>query len=234
LGTATDDESESGLESSGTQRLDGNTFQLGGRTSHPDLRQRYQRHYRTSLGPASANLQPSGNIRVSTSSANQHQHHLNSPHRKYMDGTPQMGAGPSGTGSHSGMGHGHQEGHADGHHHAQGAGGHASGGHGGHGGHDNPNWSAGKSAFVLMVATVLFSLIAEVLIDSVDFVIDTGSKKESFGGGFEGEQSTDAKFVLDEKILGLTLFALVPTVTEFCKYFFSHDTDLWLIHCLFV
>ncbi|KAJ3334920.1 hypothetical protein HDU83_000764, partial [Entophlyctis luteolus] len=44
---------------------------------------------------------------------------------------------------------------------------------GGHGGHDNPNWSTWKSAVVLLLATLCFSLIAEVLIDCVDNVIDT-------------------------------------------------------------
>ncbi|KAJ3031428.1 UNVERIFIED_CONTAM: hypothetical protein HDU68_004118 [Siphonaria sp. JEL0065] len=76
-------------------------------------------------------------------------------------------------------------------------------GGGGHGGHDHPNWSAGKSTAVLLLATLFFSMIAEVLIDCVDNVIDTE------GGGLDG------KWVVDEKILGLTLFAIVPTVTEF-------------------
>ncbi|KAI9340923.1 hypothetical protein BDR26DRAFT_802538, partial [Obelidium mucronatum] len=80
---------------------------------------------------------------------------------------------------------------------------HGSGDAGGHGGHDHPNWSAKKSTAVLLLATLFFSLIAEVLIDCVDNVIDTE------GGGHDG------KWVVDEKILGLTLFALVPTVTEF-------------------
>ncbi|KAJ2717181.1 hypothetical protein H4R19_000125 [Coemansia spiralis] len=66
---------------------------------------------------------------------------------------------------------------------------------GGHGGHDAPNWSKSKSAFILCACTVVFSLIAEVLVDTVDVVIqDVGIK---------------------EKYIGLTLFALVPNVTEF-------------------
>ncbi|KAJ2700240.1 hypothetical protein H4218_002154 [Coemansia sp. IMI 209128] len=67
------------------------------------------------------------------------------------------------------------------------------GGHGG--GHDAPNWSKAKSAFILCACTVVFSLIAEVLVDTVDVVIQ--------GLGIK------------EKYIGLTLFALVPNVTEF-------------------
>ncbi|KAJ1742417.1 hypothetical protein LPJ78_002390 [Coemansia sp. RSA 989] len=65
---------------------------------------------------------------------------------------------------------------------------------GGHG-HDAPNWSKAKSAFILCTCTVIFSLIAEVLVDTVDVVIQ--------GLGIK------------EKYIGLTLFALVPNVTEF-------------------
>ncbi|KAG0041382.1 hypothetical protein BGZ83_001885 [Gryganskiella cystojenkinii] len=61
-----------------------------------------------------------------------------------------------------------------------------------HGGHDSPNWSKAKSATVLLACTVLYSIIAEILVDSVDAVSS-----------------------IDEKLLGLTLFALVPNVTEF-------------------
>ncbi|KAF9874518.1 calcium permease family membrane transporter [Colletotrichum karsti] len=64
-----------------------------------------------------------------------------------------------------------------------------------HGGHDAPNWSRGKSAFILMGATVLYAIIAEILVDTVDVVLDS--------------------FVIDEKFLGITLFALVPNTTEF-------------------
>ncbi|KAJ2745199.1 hypothetical protein GGI20_002338 [Coemansia sp. BCRC 34301] len=67
------------------------------------------------------------------------------------------------------------------------------GGHGG--GHDAPNWSKAKSAFILCACTVVFSLVAEVLVDTVDVVIQ--------GVGIK------------EKYIGLTLFALVPNVTEF-------------------
>lgn len=66
---------------------------------------------------------------------------------------------------------------------------------GGHGGHDAPNWGRGKSAFILMSATVLYAIIAEILVDTVDVVLEN--------------------FAIDEKFLGVTLFALVPNTTEF-------------------
>lgn len=62
------------------------------------------------------------------------------------------------------------------------------------GGHDAPSWSKTFSATVLAVCTVLFAAIAEVLVAKVDAVIPEGGS---------------IKFV------GLTLFALVPSVTEF-------------------
>ncbi|EPZ32884.1 hypothetical protein O9G_004769 [Rozella allomycis CSF55] len=62
-------------------------------------------------------------------------------------------------------------------------------------GHDAPAWSKIKSTIVLLVSTVLFSLLAELLVDSVDSVLKGG--------------------VLSERFIGLTLFALVPNVTEF-------------------
>ncbi|CAK7267780.1 hypothetical protein SEPCBS57363_002764 [Sporothrix epigloea] len=65
----------------------------------------------------------------------------------------------------------------------------------GHGGHDAPNWSRLKSAVILMCATALYAVIAEILVDSVDFVLDG--------------------FAIDQKFLGITLFALVPNTTEF-------------------
>ena len=64
-----------------------------------------------------------------------------------------------------------------------------------HGGHDAPNWSRTKSASVLMGCTVLYAIIAEILVDVVDVVLD--------GSG------------IPEKFLGVTLFALVPNTTEF-------------------
>ena len=75
----------------------------------------------------------------------------------------------------------------------------ATGGH--DGGHDAPNWSKLKSSVVLMGATVLYAIIAEILVDSVDVVL-------------EG-------FAIDEKFLGITLFALVPNTTEFLVRFCS-------------
>lgn len=65
----------------------------------------------------------------------------------------------------------------------------------GQGGHDAPNWSRMKSAVILMGATVLYAIIAEILVDTVDVVL-------------EG-------IAIDEKFLGVTLFALVPNTTEF-------------------
>ena len=63
------------------------------------------------------------------------------------------------------------------------------------GGHDAPNWSRAKSAFILLGATVLYAVIAEILVNTVDVVLE----------------SVD----IDEKFLGITLFALVPNTTEF-------------------
>lgn len=66
---------------------------------------------------------------------------------------------------------------------------------GGGGGHDGPSWSRTVSMSVLLGCTVLYAIIAEVLVDVVDVVLE--------GSG------------LDEKFLGVTLFALVPNTTEF-------------------
>ncbi|KAI9844268.1 MAG: hypothetical protein M1837_005678 [Sclerophora amabilis] len=63
------------------------------------------------------------------------------------------------------------------------------------GGHDAPNWSRSKSAIILMGATLLYAVIAEILVNTVDVVLDS--------------------FDVDEKFLGITLFALVPNTTEF-------------------
>jgi Ca2+:H+ antiporter len=63
------------------------------------------------------------------------------------------------------------------------------------GGHDAPNWSKIKSSIVLLGATVLYAVIAEILVNTVDVVLE----------------SVD----IDEKFLGITLFALVPNTTEF-------------------
>ncbi|THV04453.1 hypothetical protein K435DRAFT_714579 [Dendrothele bispora CBS 962.96] len=66
---------------------------------------------------------------------------------------------------------------------------------GGHGGHDAPSWSRLTSASVLLACTALYAIIAEILVDVVDVILS--------GSG------------LDEKFLGITLFALVPNTTEF-------------------
>ncbi|KAM3429396.1 hypothetical protein MY4824_008287 [Beauveria thailandica] len=65
----------------------------------------------------------------------------------------------------------------------------------GHGGHDAPNWGRGKSSFILLSATILYAVIAEILVDTVDVVLEN--------------------FAIDQKFLGITLFALVPNTTEF-------------------
>ncbi|KAI0720559.1 hypothetical protein C8T65DRAFT_715946 [Cerioporus squamosus] len=67
--------------------------------------------------------------------------------------------------------------------------------HGGHGGHDAPSWSRTTSASVLLACTALYAIIAEILVDVVDVILE--------GSG------------IDEKFLGVTLFALVPNTTEF-------------------
>ena len=63
------------------------------------------------------------------------------------------------------------------------------------GGHDAPNWSRLKSAIILLGATILYAIIAEILVNTVDVVL--------------------ASIDIDEKFLGITLFALVPNTTEF-------------------
>ncbi|TBU24061.1 hypothetical protein BD309DRAFT_1077685 [Dichomitus squalens] len=65
----------------------------------------------------------------------------------------------------------------------------------GHGGHDAPSWSRTTSASVLLACTALYAIIAEILVDVVDVILE--------GSG------------IDEKFLGVTLFALVPNTTEF-------------------
>lgn len=67
------------------------------------------------------------------------------------------------------------------------------------GGHDAPNWGRTKSAIILLGATVLYAVIAEILVNTVDVVLE----------------SVD----IDEKFLGITLFALVPNTTEFLVNF---------------
>ena len=63
------------------------------------------------------------------------------------------------------------------------------------GGHDAPNWSRTKSAVILLTATIAYAVIAEILVDTVDSVLSNVD--------------------IDEKFLGITLFALVPNTTEF-------------------
>ncbi|KAH3682053.1 hypothetical protein WICPIJ_006989 [Wickerhamomyces pijperi] len=64
------------------------------------------------------------------------------------------------------------------------------------GGHDAPNWSKNKSTFVLLASTILYAIIAEILVDCVDSVLVQFPQ-------------------LDPKFLGITIFALVPNTTEF-------------------
>lgn len=65
----------------------------------------------------------------------------------------------------------------------------------GGGGHDAPNWSNYKSTVILLGATILYAIIAEILVDNVDAVL--------------------SHFPINPKLLGLTVFALVPNTTEF-------------------
>ena len=63
------------------------------------------------------------------------------------------------------------------------------------GGHDAPSWNRSTSLSVLLGCTVMYAIIAEIIVDLVDVVID--------GSG------------LSPKFIGVTLFALVPNTTEF-------------------
>ncbi|GMG38607.1 unnamed protein product [Ambrosiozyma monospora] len=63
------------------------------------------------------------------------------------------------------------------------------------GGHDAPNWSRTKSTTILLSATLLYATIAEILVDVVDDVLSA--------------------YPIHPKFLGLTIFALVPSTTEF-------------------
>jgi Ca2+:H+ antiporter len=63
------------------------------------------------------------------------------------------------------------------------------------GGHDAPNWSRTKSSIILLSATLAYAIVAEILVDTVDVVL--------------------TNIDIDEKFLGITLFALVPNTTEF-------------------
>ncbi|KAF5131566.1 Low affinity vacuolar monovalent cation/H(+) antiporter [Metarhizium anisopliae] len=63
------------------------------------------------------------------------------------------------------------------------------------GGHDAPNWGRAKSAIILLGATILYAVIAKILVDTVDVVLERSS--------------------INQKFLGITLFALVPNTAEF-------------------
>lgn len=63
-----------------------------------------------------------------------------------------------------------------------------------HGGHIGPNWSRRNSTIVLLGATLLYAIIAEILVKSVDPILET--------------------FKISPRMLGMTIFALVPTTTE--------------------
>ena len=63
------------------------------------------------------------------------------------------------------------------------------------GGHDAPNWGRLKSCTVLLSATLAYAIIAEILVNTVDAVLENVD--------------------VDQKFLGITLFALVPNTTEF-------------------
>lgn len=63
------------------------------------------------------------------------------------------------------------------------------------GGHEAPNWSRSKSSIILLSATILYAIIAEILVDVVDGVLQN--------------------YPINPKFLGLTVFALVPNTTEF-------------------
>lgn len=62
-------------------------------------------------------------------------------------------------------------------------------------GHDAPNWSRSTSYIILLAATLLYAIIAEILVDSVDFVLQ--------------------HVHISQRLLGITVFALVPNTAEF-------------------
>ncbi len=79
------------------------------------------------------------------------------------------------------------------------------------GSHDAPNWGRLKSIVILLGATVLYAVIAEILVNTVDIVLESVE--------------------IDEKFLGITLFALVPNTTEFLVSHALSNIDMvqWLI-----
>lgn len=68
-------------------------------------------------------------------------------------------------------------------------------------GHDSPNWSKGKSFTILFGCTLLYSIVAEILVDTVDEVMKN--------------------LAVDEKFLGLTLFALVSSYYTIVIYLYD-------------
>ncbi|RTE70064.1 hypothetical protein BHE90_015547 [Fusarium euwallaceae] len=60
--------------------------------------------------------------------------------------------------------------------------------------HSVPNWSRTKGLLILLGATILYGILANIMIEMVDSI-----RKE---------------FHVDEKFVGLTIFALVPNTTE--------------------
>jgi Ca2+:H+ antiporter len=48
------------------------------------------------------------------------------------------------------------------------------------GGHDAPNWSKSKSSIVLLGATVLYAVIAEILVNTVDVVLESVDIDQKF------------------------------------------------------
>ncbi|KAI9010563.1 hypothetical protein DFJ74DRAFT_312814 [Hyaloraphidium curvatum] len=64
-------------------------------------------------------------------------------------------------------------------------------------GHHGPGWGTARAVGVLLAATVVFALVAEVLVDNVGAIVESGGMPW-----------------LDQKMLGLTLFAIVPSITE--------------------
>lgn len=63
---------------------------------------------------------------------------------------------------------------------------------------------------ILLCCTVAYSLIAEILIDSIDIIIED--------------------YPIGEKTLGLTVLAILPTVTEFCTSFFHCSSSPSISH----
>ena len=89
--------------------------------------------------------------------------------------------------------------------------------HEGHAGHDGPSWSRAVSASVLLACTALYAAIAGMCIQDLSFLLvlfrivdrlDTEILVDVVDVVLNGSG-------IDEKFLGVTLFALVPNTTEF-------------------